>query len=207
MPNAGERVTKSRGAGMTTAKTKPLTAYDLLRLDSEGVQCDLIRGVLREYMPTGIDHDKIAAKLVILIGIFVLSRNLGTVTASDTGIWLERDPDTVRGTDVTYFSADKLSPNASVPGYSEVIPDLVAEVASPNDSLRDLGEKAEMWIERDVRLVWVAHPGPRTVDVYYPNGDVSTLMGSDTLDGAKALSGFSCRVGSIFEMSASGTAF
>ena len=43
---------------MTTARTtaKLLTADDLLRLYSEGVRGELIRGVLHETVGTGLEH-------------------------------------------------------------------------------------------------------------------------------------------------------
>lgn len=48
---------------MTTAKHGLLTAEDLLRLDSQGVRGELIRGVLHERMPSGARHGEIAAAL------------------------------------------------------------------------------------------------------------------------------------------------
>ena len=48
---------------MTTAKPKLLTADDLLRLDSQGVRGELIRGVLYETMPTGRQHGRILINL------------------------------------------------------------------------------------------------------------------------------------------------
>ena len=50
---------------MTTAKQGLLTAEDLLRLDSQGVKGELIRGVLHETMPTGQRHGDIAGSLII----------------------------------------------------------------------------------------------------------------------------------------------
>ena len=81
---------------MATTLTKLLTADDLLRLDSEGVRGELIRGVLYETMPAGMEHGEIVMNLGILLGGFIKPRKLGRLTGSDAGVWLERDPDTVR---------------------------------------------------------------------------------------------------------------
>ena len=88
---------------MTTAtkpKTKParklLTADDLLRLDAQGVRGELIRGALIKMAPAGHRHGKIVMKLAIRLGNFIEPRKLGTLVGSDSGVWLERDPDTVR---------------------------------------------------------------------------------------------------------------
>ena len=106
---------------IANAGTKRLTADDLLRLYSEGVRGELIRGVLCETMPTGYEHSKTVANLTILLGSFVKSRKLGSLTASDSGVWLEHDPDTVREPDVAYFSSEKIPLGVRVPGYAEVV--------------------------------------------------------------------------------------
>ncbi len=184
---------------MTTAKTKLLTAADLLRLDSEGVRGELVRGVLHETMPTGMHHAWITAKLVILLGIFIMPRRLGSLMTADMGVWLERNPDTVRAPDIAYISAERMPLSAvTTPGYSEIVPDLVVEVASPNDSLREVREKALMWLSHGARLVWAAHPNTRAVDVYRANGEHATLSEGDSLDGDDVLPGFTCAVSDVF---------
>ena len=72
---------------MTTSKatTKLLTADDLLRLYSEGIGGELIRGVLIEKVSAGIRHGEIVTKLVILLGTFILSQSLGRLVASGLG--------------------------------------------------------------------------------------------------------------------------
>ena len=182
----------------TTTEPRLLTAADLLRLYSEGVRGELIRGVLCETMPTGHEHGKIVTKLVIRLGNFVEPRELGTLVASDSGVWLERDPDTVREPDIAFTSAGKIPVDARITGYAEVAPDLVVEVSSPSDSRREVHDKAHMWLSHGVRLVWVVHPETRTVDVHRPDYEVATLSEQDALDGLDVLTGFTCDVSAIF---------
>ena len=59
-------------------------------------------------------------------------RKLGSLTSSDSGVWLERDPDTVREPDIAYFSAAKIPLDAMDSGYAEVPPDLIVEIVSPS---------------------------------------------------------------------------
>ncbi len=186
---------------MATIKTKPalLTAEDLLRLDSEGVRGELIRGVLHETTPTGQQHGWIVMKLGALLMNFILPRALGTLVGSDSGVLLERDPDTVREPDIAFTSAERLPINADIDGYSEVVPDLVVEVASPGDRPREVADKAAMWLSHGVRLVWVVRPGSRTIDVHRATGDMQTLSENDTLDGLDVLPGFSCPVSAVFD--------
>ena len=182
----------------TITEAKLLTAADLLRLDGEGVRGELIRGVLCETMPTGQEHGEIAALLTAELVVFVRARALGRITTSDAGVWLERDPDTVREPDVAFFSVAKVPPDVRVTGYSETVPDLVVEIASPSDSRREVHDKAHMWLNHGVRLVWVVQPETRTVDVYRPDGEVATLGEQDALDGQDVLSGFTCEVSGLF---------
>ena len=178
--------------------TRLLTADDLLRLYNEGVRGELIRGVLCETMPTGLEHGVIVVNLATELASFVKPRKLGRLAASDSGVWLERDPDTVREPDIAYFSAEKIPLDARVPGYAKVVPDLVVEVASPGDSRREVNDKALMWLSHGARLVWVVHPDTRTVDAHRPPNGVTTLTQNDELNGFDALLGFTCKVSDIF---------
>ena len=183
---------------MTTTKPKLLTAGDLLRLSNEGVHGELIRGELCETMPSGFDHGKIVVKLVAALSVFVGPRRLGSLTASDSGVWLERDPDTVREPDIAYFSAEKIPLDKSIPGYAEAPPDLMVEILSPSNTIREVNDKALMWLRYGVRLVWVVRPAARSVDVYSEGNEVVTLAENDMLDGLDVLPGFTCPIINVF---------
>ena len=183
---------------MTTTATRLLTADDLLRLHGEGVRGELIRGVLCETMPTGREHGEIVMALGAKLVFFVQERKLGRIVGSDSGVWLERDPDTVREPDIAFFSTERAPPGERVTGYAEIAPDLVVEVASPSDRRTAIDDKARMWLAHGVRLVWVVHPDTRTVDVHRAGVPASTLAGGDALDGGDALPGFGCGLDAIF---------
>ena len=185
---------------MTTTKQELLTAADLLRLYSQGVRGELIRGVLCKTMSVGQEHGEIVLNLGARLWIIVNAQKLGRLVASDSGVWLERNPDTVREPDIAFFSAEKVPPGVRVTGYSETVPDLVVEVHSPSDSMREVHDKARMWLSYGVRLVWVVHPDTRTIDVHHQEHRVSTLTETDALDGADVLPGFSCAVSDLFNI-------
>ena len=186
---------------MATIKAKQalLTAEDLLRLDGQGVRGELIRGVLYETTPVGQVHGWIVMKLGALLMNFILPRALGTLVGSDSGVLLERDPDTVREPDIAFTSAERLPIDADIDGYSEVVPDLVVEVVSSNDQPREVADKAAMWLSYGVRLVWVVRPDNRTIEVHRSAAEVRTLGESDALDGLDVLPGFSCPVSAVFD--------
>jgi len=136
--------------------------------------------------------------LVTKLGNFVGHRKLGTLVASDSGVWLARDPDTVREPDVAFTSAEKIPLDAEIDGYAEVVPDLVVEIVSPSDSRRWARDRAQMWLDYGAPLVWIVHPDTRTIDVYRPGAATSTLHEDDSLDVHEVITGFTCQVSAIF---------
>ena len=185
---------------MTTAETtKLMTAEELFRL-GDSVRGELIRGVFCEMSPAGFKHNVIAANLGGELRNFIKPRGLGQVAVGDTGVWLERGPDTVRAPDVAFMPAERLPLDADEDSYLDVVPDLVGEVRSRNDTRRQVHEKAQMWLSHGVRLCWAVYPDTRTIDVHRPGAPVLTLTDADTLDGADVLPGFTCAVSAIFEV-------
>ncbi len=185
------------GIAMTTAKPKLLTADDLLRLYSKGVKGELIRGVLHETMPAGLRHGEIVGNLLALIWMHIRLNRQGRVFGSDSGVLLERDPDTVREPDVAYVSAERLPPDVEIAGYCPVAPDLVAEIVSPSDSEQDVDNKALMWLHFGVRMALVIDPEGQTIKVRQPDLPTVILTIDDTLEGGEVLPGFSCPVREI----------
>ena len=182
---------------MTTAKPKLLTADDLLRLYSQGVKGELIRGVLHETMPAGLRHGEVAAALLAVLWIHIRPGRLGRVFGSDTGVILETDPDTVREPDVAFVSAERLPLDVEISGYCPVAPDLVVEIKSPSDSEQEVDDKATMWLSHGVRIALVINPETGTIRVRRPNLPAVLLTMDDTLDVGEVLPGFSCAVREI----------
>ena len=182
------------------AAPRLLTADDLLRLYSDGVRGELIRGVLCETMPTGMEHGEIVMRLGRgeLLG-HIQPRRLGRLMGSDSGSgWSATRTRCGNRTSPT-LRPPGFTPDQRVTGYAEVAPDLVVEVASPGDSRQELHDKALMWLSYGVRLVWVVHPATRTVDAHRAGGGVATLTEGDVLDGLDALPGFSCPLRDLFD--------
>ena len=187
-------------ATLAPAKPKLLTAEDLLRLDSKGVKGELIRGEFCETMSSGGEHGEVSSKFIAYLTVFVTPRRLGRVSGTDAGVLIERDPDTVREPDAMFISAERMPLTVRARGYYEVIPDIVAEVKSPSDSRREVNDKARMWHNCGVPLVWAAYPETRTIDVHRADGTITTLREDDILDGGEILPGFTVRVSDVFDL-------
>jgi Uma2 family endonuclease len=183
---------------MTTATQKLLTAEEFFRLPEpkDGSRQELVKGVIVTMPPPGGRHGVCCSRIDRRIGNFVDEHKRGTVASNDAGFIVERDPDTVRGPDLSFWSTEKL-PDVPV-GYIEVPPDLLVEVVSPGDHYSRIQKKVKDFLEKGVRLIWVADPEDRSITVYRP-GQMMVILGeNETLTGEDVLPGFSCRVGDLF---------
>ncbi len=179
---------------------KLLTADEFLELCQRRLaKGELVRGVINETVSAGGEHSEIAAVLSSAMVTHVRPLRLGRISTSDAGVWLERDPDTVREPDVAYFSAEKLPLDVKVRGFYEVVPDLVVEIVSPNDSPQYVAERVAMWLSHGVRLVWAVYPLARTVAAHPSAGPTLIYTEDDELDGGEVLPDFRCAVRDILD--------
>ena len=183
---------------MATAKSKLLTAEDLLRLNGQGVKGELIRGVLCETVSAGKVHARIAMIFGAKLVNHVIPRRLGQVGGTDGGVLIERNPDTVREPDIYYVSAERQPLDDQSEGYLEVIPELVVEIVSPSDSPREVNDKTQMWLAHGVLMALEVYPAERAVMVHRPGQPAVTLTGDDALDGGDVLPGFTLPLRDIF---------
>ena len=182
---------------MTTAKNL-LTADDLMAMPDDGKRYELVRGELVEMPPTSHERGMVAARFGRRMGNFAEEHDLGHVVAADTGVNVERNPDTVRAPDYGFISYERMAEPPPSRGYADVIPDLVLEVVSPNDRQPDVDAKTQMWLDSGVRLVLVAYPETREVYAHHDDGSVVRYGMGDTVAGDPVLPGFACPVVDIF---------
>ena len=184
---------------LTPLGTEPITAEQLLEMHARGMRGELIRGVFCPTMSAGKLHAAIAINLAGFLREVVRPGRLGWILGTDGGVRLESNPDTVREPDIAYFSRERLPMSIDDQGYADVAPDIVAEIASPSDSVRQITDKAHMWLNAGVQLVWVLWPETQTIEVHRPNQPVTTLREADTLTAEDILPQFSVPVADIFD--------
>src|SRR5438874_10062199 len=71
--------------------------------DNRDKYCELERGEIVEMTRPGIRHGFVCANVVRILQNFCIARKKGYVCSNDTGMVVERDPDTVRGPDVSLY--------------------------------------------------------------------------------------------------------
>jgi Uma2 family endonuclease len=179
-----------------TVDAEPLvTGEEVLRMGGVG-RTELIDGVIKHYMPTGHPHGYYELLLGMFIMQFVLKQNLGRALSGEIGIYIRRDPDTVRAADVVFISHERLA-KARPQGFLDVAPELVVEVMSPDDTWSDVNDKLEDYFSIDIQQVWVVDPRRERIHIYRSLTDITILTMDDTLDGGETLPGFTVPVAEI----------
>lgn len=184
---------------MATVTQRLITAEEFLRMPDppDGSKQELVRGEIVTMSVPGFRHGCRQVRVAGLLDHYAISNRSGRVTV-ETGVLTEHDPDTVRGPDVAYWSAERLSLDEEPEGYPQVAPDLCVEIRSPSNRLRQLRRKIEEYFERGVRMVWIVDPEDRTVTVYRAPDEGKLLHESASLSGDDVLPGFQCRVADLF---------
>ena len=183
----------------TLPKEKKMTAVDLYNMPDHGGRNELVQGEIVPMSPASTMHGDIAMRLGAILWNFSDQHNLGRVFAAETGFILSQNPDTVRALDVAFVAQERI-PKESVPetGFWAIVPDLVAEIVSPNDRMTEIQDKVTDYLAAGVRLVWVVDPKTETVIVYRSLKQISVLVADDVLDGADVLPGFQLALKKLF---------
>jgi Uma2 family endonuclease len=178
--------------------TKLMTAEELLEMPRGRFRYELIEGELKQIAPAGHDHGRIIMELAVPLGQYVKSAKLGKVYAAETGFKIKSNPDTVIAPDIAFIRQERVEAAGRAKGYWEGSPDLAVEVISPNDTVSEVEERVQAWLEAGTRQVWIISPRLRTVTIYRSLSDISALTEKDTLDGGEVMPGFRIPVIDIF---------
>jgi Uma2 family endonuclease len=184
---------------MRTLEPQPrvYTAEDLLCLSAQEERFELIRGELREMAPPGGEHGLRTHKLARYAGNFIEEQELGVDFAAETGFLIAQNPDTVKAPDWAFLAKERLS--GPIPRkYVPLVPDIVLETRSPNDTAQEVAQKVAEWLEAGVKIVWELDPMAQVLTVHRADREPLALQRSDTLYGEEVLPGFELWLEKIF---------
>lgn len=74
--------------------------------------------------------------------------------------------------------------------FAPICPDFVVELRSSSDSMADLRDKLQEFIDNGARLGWLIDPETHTVEIYEPGEEVEILYNPDRVAGDPVLPGF-----------------
>jgi Uma2 family endonuclease len=185
---------------MATAEMAALMkAEEFGRRPDPGHPEELVRGRIVRRPPTKPRHGEVCAQCVHLFKRFLDDHDVGRVVGNDAGVIIRRDPDTVRGPDVAFYSYERLPKGPLPRGYLPQIPELVVEVRSPGDRWKETHEKVAEFLGAGVLVVVVLDPGPKSAHVFGAEEEPRKLGADDELALPGILEGFRLRVGRFFE--------
>jgi Uma2 family endonuclease len=188
---------------MATAEaTALMTTEQLLAMPDDGVERWLIRGQLREKPMTY--RNRWHSRALIRVGHCLEAwreqqpEPRGSVLGGEAGVRLTRNPDTTVGIDVIYISAEVAARNPENTTIIDGVPVLAVEILSPNNTVEEIDEKIEQYLEAGVALVWIVDTRDRTVTIYRPGQEPDFVNARQELSGEPELPGFRVRVADLF---------
>ena len=158
---------------------------------------ELVRGEVRRNMPTGHPHGFIENIIGALLFIYLRQNDIGRAFSGEVGIYIRREPDTVRAADVAFISHERYEQVRS-DSYLDVAPELVVEILSPSDRWSDLQEKLGDYFAAGVQIVWLVDPQLAQVHVYEALDQVTLLTREGQLSGGELLPGLKIPLTELF---------
>lgn len=182
----------------TLLSSKLMTAEEYGRLEDDGRLTELARGRVVEMNRPFTSHGHLMANLGYLLTQFIKLHKLGRVVSGSAGLVTQRDPDTVRGPDVAFYSYKRIPPGPAPEGYWPASPELILEIRSPSDRWKDILQKVAEYLNANVLTVAVVDPTTRQVHLYSDQG-TTVLNAKDSLKFPEVLPGFEVVVERLFE--------
>lgn len=197
-------VRRKKGAATMELQQRLYDVDDLWELGLQDEHRDsdyeLIDGAIIEMTKPGGRHGQLVIRLGRYLDIFVEKHRLGYVT-TETAYFSEDYRYTVLAPDLAFIAHDR-APDPFPDKWIPSMPDLAVEIRSPSNSMKELRDKAEIYLRYGATLVWIIIPASPKVEVWrmqeaggFTN---ETLEAADTLNGEDVLPGFQLGVSVLF---------
>ncbi len=190
-------------AAAPAAPARPMTASEFYawvhRPENRNRFFELDRGEVVEMPPPGKHHGFVCANIARILRNFAIQRRKGYVCTNDAGVIVERDPDTVRGPDVTFYE-DTQTIEDMDRQYAARPPVLAVEVLSPDDRVNRTIHRITQMLRAGVIVIWLVDPEGRDVSVYRAGQDPVLIQEGQELSGDPALPDFRCRIADFFAL-------
>jgi Uma2 family endonuclease len=148
------------------------------------------KGELIIMSPTGGETSNRNFDLAVQLGNWNKQTNLGKGFDSSGGFKLPNGSD--RAPDLAWIPRQRWDAltREQRQKFLPLCPDFAVELRSPSDSLTDLREKMQEYIDNGTRLGWLIDPQNKRVEIYRAGRDVEILQNPETLSGEDVLPGF-----------------
>jgi Uma2 family endonuclease len=190
------------GEDVSTATIKNLlTTEEFARLPEpdDGSKQELVRGEVVTMPVPGFLHGLVVGNVAFSLNSYVRKAKLGHVVIS-SGVITEKDPDSVRGPDVSFWTYKRLPFDHEPFYYASIAADLYVEVTSHVPRSDKMTCKVREYFASGALMVWVVDPEARTVTIYRKPGDGRVFWEDATITGEDVVPGFTCPVAEFFQL-------
>ncbi|MBW4497394.1 MAG: Uma2 family endonuclease [Oscillatoria princeps RMCB-10] len=148
------------------------------------------KGELLIMSPTGGETGNRNFDMAVELGVWNKQTNLGKGFDSSTGFKLPNGAD--RAPDLAWIPRERWDAltREQRQKFLPLCPDFAVELRSPSESLTDLREKMQEYMDNGTRLGWLIDPQNKRVEIYRAGRDVEILQNPETLSGEDVLPGF-----------------
>src|SRR6266436_8241518 len=127
---------------------------------------ELRDGKLIVMSPSDSASGEIGARFIRLLGTWLDTHNIGRVLDSSTGFRMPNGD--LLSPDVSFVSRERLKQNPRT--YLSVVPQLIVEIKSSRDRIRELEEKIALFLSQGVQVGILIDPDTHTVSIYHSGG-------------------------------------
>lgn len=165
---------------MDATTSTRLTVEEFARRPDPGHPEELVRGEVVARAFPGARHGQVCTSALMVIVEPIERHDLGRLLMG-SGVITGRNPDSVRGPDLSFYSYDRLPRGPLGHDYGPKVPELVVEVLSFDDRWRDLHEKVAEYLAAGVTAVLVLDPDTSTAHVMHADQPTRVLGPEETL--------------------------
>jgi Uma2 family endonuclease len=185
----------------TAAAPRTITPDEFYRMGDAARGFELVNGEMKE-LGMSAQSSWVGGQVYLRLGNYARSTTPGWAFPPETGFrCFADDRGRVRKPDASWIALSRMARRQyEEEGFIEIVPDLVAEVVSPNDGAEEVEEKIEMWLAAGVKLLWEVYPNTRTIRAHRPDGTITLIRAADTLTAPDVLPGFSVPVAELFRV-------
>jgi Uma2 family endonuclease len=173
-----------------------LTGEELFRLGDFG-SCELIDGRVVPMSPTGHLHARLEARLSGVFLDYAEQSGEWEVLTGEVGIYVRRNPDTIRAADLALISKERYR-SCQSPSYLDVAPEVIVEILSPDDRWLGVMEKLSDYFAAGVERVYVLDPRKRQIFAYRSITSLVLLEEGEVLEDPELLPGFRLALADLF---------
>ena len=145
-----------------------LTLEDFLALPDGDVYYELVDGLAVPKMSPKFFHSSLQGALCRLIRVWC--KGLGRVLPEWAILLKRQGKDWAPVPDLTYISYERLPKSWRRNEACPAIPELVIEIISPDQSMKEFEEKAKDYLAAGIPRVWVVDPEAILIRSFFPDG-------------------------------------